>query len=63
MSETIAAVVFDLDGVLLDSESDWDAAWRDVVAHNGGRWQDPGDDGNVVAGVELLPARPTRCAA
>ena len=39
MSETIAAVVFDLDGVLLDSESDWDAAWRDVVAHNGGRWQ------------------------
>ena len=39
MSETIAAVVFDLDGVLLDAESDWDAAWRDVVAHNGGRWQ------------------------
>jgi len=25
MSETIAAVVFDLDGVLVDSESVWDA--------------------------------------
>jgi HAD superfamily hydrolase (TIGR01509 family) len=39
MSEAIAAVVFDLDGVLLNSGSDWDAAWREVVARNGGRWQ------------------------
>src|SRR5215469_1334266 len=39
MSEAIAAVVFDLDGVLVDSESVWDAARREVVASNGGRWQ------------------------
>ena len=39
MSEGIAAVVFDLDGVLIDSESVWDAARREVVARNGGRWQ------------------------
>jgi len=39
MSEAIAAVVFDLDGVLVGSESVWDAARREVVARNGGRWQ------------------------
>ena len=39
MSESIAAVVFDLDGVLVDSESVWDAARREVVARHGGRWQ------------------------
>src|SRR5215471_18155346 len=39
MNEAIAAVVFDLDGVLIDSESVWDAARREVVARNGGRWQ------------------------
>jgi HAD superfamily hydrolase (TIGR01509 family) len=39
MTEAIAAVVFDLDGVLVDSESVWDTARREVVAHNGGRWQ------------------------
>ena len=39
MSEAIAAVVFDLDGVLINSESVWDAAWREVVARNGGSWQ------------------------
>ena len=39
MSEAIAAVVFDLVGVLIDSESVWDAARREVVARNGGCWQ------------------------
>jgi len=39
VSEAIAAVVFDLDGVLVASESVWDAARREVVARNGGRWQ------------------------
>jgi HAD superfamily hydrolase (TIGR01509 family) len=39
MSEAISAVVFDLDGVLVDSESVWDTARREVVARNGGRWQ------------------------
>jgi HAD superfamily hydrolase (TIGR01509 family) len=35
-----AAVVFDLDGVLLDSEQVWDEARRDLVAQTGGRWTD-----------------------
>jgi HAD superfamily hydrolase (TIGR01509 family) len=34
----IDAVVFDLDGVLIDSEPLWDRARRDVVAAHGGRW-------------------------
>jgi beta-phosphoglucomutase-like phosphatase (HAD superfamily) len=42
MSEAIAAVVFDLDGVLVDSESVWDAARREVVSRNGGRWKADG---------------------
>jgi HAD superfamily hydrolase (TIGR01509 family) len=36
----IEAVVFDLDGVLVDSEQAWDAARRDVVARHGGTWKD-----------------------
>jgi beta-phosphoglucomutase-like phosphatase (HAD superfamily) len=35
MSEAIAAV-FDLDGVLVDSEPVWDAARREVAARSGG---------------------------
>ena len=31
-------MVFDLDGVLLDSEGLWDEARREVAARNGGRW-------------------------
>jgi hypothetical protein len=66
MSEAIAAVVFDLDGVLVDSESVWDAARREVVARSGGRWQADAtrsDDGDEFTGVEPLPSRPTRRAA
>ena len=37
---TVAAVIFDLDGVLLDSEQAWDQARRDLVAETGGRWTD-----------------------
>ena len=33
------AVVFDLDGVLIDSEQAWDMARRQVVAESGGRWR------------------------
>ncbi|HVI23175.1 MAG TPA: HAD family phosphatase, partial [Myxococcales bacterium] len=36
----IDAVIFDLDGVLLDSESAWLAVKRDVVDEWGGRWKD-----------------------
>jgi HAD superfamily hydrolase (TIGR01509 family) len=33
------AVLFDQDGVLIDSEGAWDAARRAVVAENGGHWK------------------------
>ena len=35
---TVAAVVFDLDGVLLDSEQAWDQARRDLVEETGATW-------------------------
>jgi HAD superfamily hydrolase (TIGR01509 family) len=34
------AVIFDLDGVLIDSERTWDEVRRAVVAEHGGRWTD-----------------------
>jgi HAD superfamily hydrolase (TIGR01509 family) len=34
----IRAVVFDMDGVLVDTERDWDAARREVARAAGGRW-------------------------
>ena len=36
----IGAVVFDLDGVLVDSEQLWDQARRTVVADHDGHWRD-----------------------
>lgn len=39
MSMTIEAVVFDLDGVLIDSEPVWEEVRREVVADHGGQWQ------------------------
>jgi HAD superfamily hydrolase (TIGR01509 family) len=36
----IAAVIFDLDGVLVDSEAVWNNARRDVTLEHGGRWRD-----------------------
>ncbi len=33
-------MVFDLDGVLIDSEQLWDAARRSVAADHGGKWHD-----------------------
>ncbi len=35
----IAAVIFDLDGVLLDSERLWDSARREVARAHGGTWK------------------------
>ncbi len=35
-----AAVIFDLDGVLVDSESLWNDARREVVEESGGAWKD-----------------------
>jgi HAD superfamily hydrolase (TIGR01509 family) len=37
---SVAAVVFDLDGVLVDSEGVWNSARRDVTREAGGRWHD-----------------------
>jgi HAD superfamily hydrolase (TIGR01509 family) len=34
------AVIFDLDGLLIDSESVWDRARRDYVTEHGGRWRE-----------------------
>jgi HAD superfamily hydrolase (TIGR01509 family) len=36
----IQAVVFDLDGVLVDSEHVWDEARKELAAERGGRWHD-----------------------
>jgi HAD superfamily hydrolase (TIGR01509 family) len=36
----IEAVIFDLDGVLIDSEQVWDEARRQFVIESGGRWHD-----------------------
>jgi HAD superfamily hydrolase (TIGR01509 family) len=33
------AVIFDLDGVLIDSETAWDEARRELVRSSGGRWR------------------------
>jgi HAD superfamily hydrolase (TIGR01509 family) len=33
------AVVFDMDGVLVDTEQDWDSARREVAQASGGRWR------------------------
>jgi HAD superfamily hydrolase (TIGR01509 family) len=35
---SVEAVVFDLDGVLIDSEQAWDDARQDLVAEHGGTW-------------------------
>jgi HAD superfamily hydrolase (TIGR01509 family) len=40
MSGNIRAVIFDLDGVLVDSEQVWDAARRRLTEDSGGRWSE-----------------------
>jgi HAD superfamily hydrolase (TIGR01509 family) len=37
---SIAAVIFDMDGVLIDSEGLWDQAREQITLENGGRWRD-----------------------
>ncbi|MDM7490758.1 HAD family phosphatase, partial [Rhodococcus sp. CSLK01-03] len=39
-NDGVEAVVFDLDGVLIDSEPLWEQVRRQVVAEYGGRWTD-----------------------
>jgi HAD superfamily hydrolase (TIGR01509 family) len=45
----IAAVIFDLDGVLIDSEGVWTAARRQVALNHGGHW--PEDAQSVMSGM------------
>jgi HAD superfamily hydrolase (TIGR01509 family) len=40
VSSQIQAVVFDLDGVLIDSEQLWDEVREDLAHERGGRWHD-----------------------
>src|SRR5262249_36208461 len=40
VSSDIAAVVFDLDGVLVDSEQLWDDVRENLARERGGRWHD-----------------------
>jgi HAD superfamily hydrolase (TIGR01509 family) len=40
----IEAVVFDMDGVLIDSEPVWERVRRKLVAERGGRWPDDAQD-------------------
>jgi beta-phosphoglucomutase-like phosphatase (HAD superfamily) len=39
-SRDIRAVIFDLDGVLIDSEPLWEQVRRELVSEHGGRWTD-----------------------
>jgi HAD superfamily hydrolase (TIGR01509 family) len=45
----LSAVVFDLDGVLIDSEGVWNAARKQVALEHGGRW--PADAQRVMMGM------------
>jgi HAD superfamily hydrolase (TIGR01509 family) len=45
----IGAVIFDLDGVLIDSEAVWNTARREVALEHGGRW--PSDAQRVMMGM------------
>lgn len=38
---TVEAVIFDLDGVLIDSEQVWDEARQEFTIERGGRWSEP----------------------
>jgi HAD superfamily hydrolase (TIGR01509 family) len=49
---SVAAVVFDLDGVLVDSEQVWDDARRELAAERGGIWT--GDATRAMMGMSSL---------
>ncbi|MEX2628110.1 MAG: HAD hydrolase-like protein, partial [Ilumatobacteraceae bacterium] len=47
-----AAVLWDMDGTLIDTEPYWMAAEHDVVGEFGGTWTEA--DGHAVVGFDLL---------
>ncbi|MBO0887434.1 MAG: HAD family phosphatase, partial [Acidimicrobiales bacterium] len=49
---TIDAILFDLDGVLIDSESVWNVARRDISLQHGGRW--PAEAQQTMMGMSSL---------
>jgi len=49
---TIRAVIFDLDGVIIESEQLWDDARREVAADHGGQWRD--DATTVMQGMSSV---------
>jgi HAD superfamily hydrolase (TIGR01509 family) len=66
----VAAVIFDLDGVLIDSEGVWDAARHEVALQHGGAWTEDATQAMIgmsstewsaymheQLGVELEPAQ------
>jgi HAD superfamily hydrolase (TIGR01509 family) len=52
VTDSIDAVVFDLDGVLMDSEQRWNAAKEALVGEAGGRWR--GDAAVAMMGMSSL---------
>ena len=61
----IDAVVFDMDGVIVDSEQVWDDVREQLAKERGGRWHDGragGDDGHELARVVGVHARRDRAA-
>ncbi|MEO1057146.1 MAG: HAD family phosphatase [Actinomycetota bacterium] len=50
----LAAVLWDLDGTLIDSEPYWIAGEYALVEHHGGTWTD--EDAHAVVGFDLLDA-------
>ena len=54
MSTLPAAVLWDLDGTLIDTEPYWIACEHELVASYGGQWTDA--DAKSVIGFDLLQA-------
>jgi HAD superfamily hydrolase (TIGR01509 family) len=66
-SRTLQAILFDMDGLLIDSEPLWFEVESEVMAQLGGQWH-PADQRQLVGGsldrsVDYLLARATRPAA
>src|SRR3954451_22049126 len=52
----LAAVLFDMDGLLVDSEPVWSVAEAELAAHHGGRWDD--DLKTAIIGTSITSAVP-----